>query len=210
LIEDAAQAHGCKVDGKHVGTFGSAGCFSFYPTKNMTTGEGGIIITNDKEVAEKARLIRNHGQTARYEYKTLGFNFRLTELAAAIGIEQLKKLDKYNLTRRKNATQLNQELENLEWIDLPEIIDSHVFHLYTVRVKSSMRERFLNHLKSKDIIAGVYYPKALYEYDHLKRFKAKCPVTDVLTREVVSIPVHHGLNEHDINRIIEAIKSFKP
>ena len=120
IIEDACQAHGATFEGKKAGSFGT-GTFSFYPTKNMTTGEGGIITTNDKTVAEKAKMIRSHGSRQRYYHEMLGYNLRMTDIAAAIGLVQLKKVDEFNDSRIRNAQYLSKSLNNIKGISLPYV-----------------------------------------------------------------------------------------
>ncbi len=119
VIEDAAQAHGAVYKGKKAGSLGDMGCFSFYPTKNMTTSEGGIITTENEEMAEKARVLRSHGESERYTHVVLGYNFRMTDIAAAIGIVQLKKLDKFNEKRIENAKYLTERIDKINGIDCP-------------------------------------------------------------------------------------------
>ena len=156
LIEDAAQSHGAKYKGKNVGNFGDAAVYSFYPTKNMTTGEGGIVLTNDEKINEKSELLINHGASERYKHKTLGYNYRMTNIAAAIGLEQLKKLDKYNEIRRENAAYLTENLKDLDWLQTPVVPEDreHVFHQYTIKVEDNFnltRDELLQKLKDNDI-----------------------------------------------------------
>jgi Predicted pyridoxal phosphate-dependent enzyme apparently involved in regulation of cell wall biogenesis len=162
VIEDAAQAHGALYHGRKVGSLADIACFSFYPTKNITTGEGGMITTDDEDIAHLARMIRSHGEGARYEHVLLGYNFRMTDIAAAIGIVQLKKLEKFNNRRIKNAEYLTENLEVLDYIKTPYVMDDakHVFHQYTVRVKN--REKWMEYLRGEGIGFGVYYPRPIY------------------------------------------------
>ena len=147
VIGDAAQAHGASYNKKKIGSFGNLECFSFYPTKNMTTGEGGMLTTNNKEIFERAMSIRNHGRSKTkwgYEHKRIGYNYRITDITAAIGLEQLKKLPKFNKKRKQNANFLNKNLENIE---IPYVIKNaeHVYHQYTIKCKK--RERLIKALK---------------------------------------------------------------
>lgn len=210
VVEDAAQAHGARVDGRHVGTFGDAGIFSFYPTKNMTTGEGGMVVTNNDEIAEGVRLLRNHGQIRRYEYTGIGFNMRMTEINAAIGLVQLKKLDNWNEIRRRNARLLIESLEGIEYIKLPEVTDGHVFHQFTIRVLHGQRDRLADYLNKKGVDTAVHYPKVVYTAPHLRMYAARCPIAESLAAEVLSLPVHPGVSEEDIAYISECIRNFKP
>ena len=212
LIEDAAQAHGAKFDGKKVGSFGT-GCFSFYPTKNMTTSEGGMITTNNKSVYEKAKKIRNHGQEKRYYYDTLGYNFRMTDICAAIGICQLNKLDDFNKARRKNAEFFSKKLSKLDYLEIPKTASNkeHVFHQYTLRIKNHGREAVLQGLEKADIGYGIYYPMPLHKqplYIELG-YKDKLKETEKASEEVVSIPVHPLLKKEELEYIVSFFEGFK-
>lgn len=206
VIEDAAQAHGAEYKGKKVGGFGDAGIFSFYPTKNMTTGEGGMVITNSKEIAEKARMIRNHGQKQRYVHETLGFNYRMTNIAAAIGIAQLKKLDGLNERRMRNAEYYNNKLEAVEMPFVAEGV-KHVFHQYTVRVKN--RERFFKYLEKNEVGYGIYYPIPIHKQPLFKEYNnIKLERAEKASEEVVSIPVHPALRDEELKYIVEVINIY--
>ncbi|MGB4362360.1 MAG: DegT/DnrJ/EryC1/StrS family aminotransferase [Methanothermobacter tenebrarum] len=210
VIEDAAQAHGALYHGKKVGSLGDIGCFSFYPTKNITTGEGGMITTDDEDIAHLARMIRSHGESERYEHVILGYNFRMTDMAAAIGIVQLKKLDKFNNKRIENAEYLTENLKALDHIKTPYIMDGvkHVFHQYTVRVEN--REKWIEHLQGEGIGVGVHYPRPIYRqplYEDLG-LVADCPEAEKASREVLSLPVHPRLTMGDLDMIIDAVENF--
>ena len=212
LIEDAAQAHGAKFDGKKVGSFGT-GCFSFYPTKNMTTSEGGMITTNDKSVYEKARKFRNHGQEKRYYYDALGFNFRMTDICAAIGICQLNKLDGFNKTRKKNAEYFSKKLSKIDYLQRPKTNSNngHVFHQYTLRIKDGRRDEVIQGLEKAGIGYGIYYPMPLHKqplYIELG-YKDKLKETEKAAEEVISIPVHPLLNKEEIEHIVSFFEEFK-
>ena len=213
LIEDACQAHGAEYKGKRVGSFGDAGVFSFYPTKNMTTGEGGMITTNNEKIAEKARLIREHGAKQRYLHETLGYNYRMTDIAAAIGIEQLKKLDKMNETRIKNAEILTKGIRGINGITLPFVPlgTKHVFHQYTIRITEDYkltREQLIEKMKANGIATMIYYPIPIHKQPlYIKLgYKDKLPNAEKACEEVLSLPVHAGVDRDGINRIIEVIK----
>lgn len=171
VIEDACQAHGAEYRGRKVGSVGDIGVFSFYPTKNMTTGEGGMITTNDKGIAEKARKLRNHGQRQRYEHEILGYNYRMTNIAAAIGLVQLKKLEQLNEKRINNAAYYNQNLNTK--IQKSGVIDGvkHVFHQYTIRVKD--RKPFINYLEGKGIGYGIYYPIPIHKQPLFREYNSR-------------------------------------
>ncbi|WP_436927188.1 DegT/DnrJ/EryC1/StrS family aminotransferase [Halosimplex amylolyticum] len=208
VIEDAAQAHGARLDGEPVGSFGDAAAFSFYPTKNMTTGEGGMIVTDDEEVADRAARFVNHGRNDQYEHVELGHNFRMTNMAAAIGRVQLKRLSRFVRARRDNAAALTDALDETP-IDPPTVPDhvDHAFHQYTVRAPD--RERLTTHLGDTGVDTGVYYPTPIHEqpaYDHVdERF----PVAERAADEVLSLPVHPGLTDADREAIADALALYQ-
>ena len=215
LIEDAAQAHGALYHGEKVGGLGHFGCFSFYATKNMITGEGGMITTNEKASAERLRLITNHGQSEKYLHIRLGYNYRMTDIAAAIGIVQLKKLDKYNMRRRKNAEYYNSHL-SVAGLILPHAADGmyHVYHQYVVRLTGDFpmkREEFIEYLKTKGIGTAVHYPipiqrQPLYA---LAQEPDPCPVSTRLAESVLSLPVHPLLDGKELAYICDTINRVK-
>ncbi len=163
LIEDAAQAHGAEYKGKKVGGLSSIGAFSFYATKNMTTGEGGMITTNSSELASKARLLRDHGQTKKYHHAILGYNYRMTELSAAVGLVQLKRLDECNEKRRKNAAMLTRGIGKIPGLTPPyvESYVRHVFYQYVVRVEDGYvleRNALAERLNEAGVGTAIHYP----------------------------------------------------
>jgi perosamine synthetase len=211
VIEDACQAHGARYQEKAVGSF-STGCFSFYPTKNMTTAEGGMLTTNDTDIAEKARMLRNHGQKERYLHEILGYNYRMTDLAAAIGVCQLKKLEQYNVQRQENARTLTEGLRGTKGLVLPGIKSNvkHVFHQYTVRVTGDFgisRDKLSEELRSKGIATGIYYPMPVYKLPLYRNlgYNDCLPESEKAAREVLSIPVHPALTREDLTYIIESL-----
>lgn len=208
VISDNCQAVGAKWNGK--GDFGDlASCLSFYPTKNMTTGEGGAILTNSDDLASKCKIIKNVGMRARYEYLYIGFNYRMTNMAAAIGLEQLKKLPGFTKTRQENARKLNEMLSNVTGVETPyaDKRAEHVYHQYTI--KSKNRDALKMHLEKNGVGSAIYYPAPLHTIDVLKAGKVNCPVTEQIGKEVLSLPVHPKLTEGDLQSIASAIKSFK-
>lgn len=209
IIEDACQAHGAKSQGRMVGAWGTA-CYSFYPTKNMTTIEGGMITTNDAQVAERARLLRNHGSPKRYQHEAIGYNLRMTELQAAIGLVQLKKVDAWTVQRQANAAYLTKRLANLEGVSPPRIREkaTHVFHQYTVRVAN--REAVTQRLSQHGVDFGVHYPLPIHQqplYRHLG-YQDHLPEAEAASREVLSLPVHPSLSANDLDLIVEAVTNF--
>ncbi|HKV45476.1 MAG TPA: DegT/DnrJ/EryC1/StrS family aminotransferase [bacterium] len=214
VIEDAAQAHGAAFRGRKVGTLGDAGIFSFYPSKNLTTGEGGMVVTGDAGVAVRARMLANVGQSAQYVYEAVASNARMTEMAAAIGIGQLATLDERNLRRRHNAARLSAELRDLDWLGLPVEPEgsTHVYHQYTLRVPGH-RDRLVQHLAACGIGTRVYYPTPIHRsplYQRLGYGDARCPEAERAAGEVLSIPVHPALGEEELRRIVQAIRRFDP
>ncbi|MDK2831836.1 MAG: perosamine synthetase [Methanolobus sp.] len=206
IIEDACQAHGAIYQGKKVGSFGT-GAFSFYPTKNMTTGEGGMITTNNEEVARKARMIRAHGSQQRYLHEMMGYNLRMTDIAAAIGLVQLDKVDGYNAARRKNAAMLSEGLKDISGIKVPAVRDGceHMFHQYTIRVDN--RDELATKLNQQGIGTGVYYPIPIHKqplYVELG-YKDYLPECEKAAKETVSLPVHPGVSEENVKQIIDAV-----
>jgi dTDP-4-amino-4,6-dideoxygalactose transaminase len=209
LIEDAAQAHGAGVRGRCAGSFG-AGCFSFYATKNMTAGEGGMITTDDLDLAARMRLIRSHGEAERYSSSVLGFNYRMTEVSAAIALAQLGRLDGLNERRRANARYLSRHLMG---VFLPPETDTdteHVWHQYTVRVAHN-RDGLAAWLAERDIQTAVYYPTPVPGqplYRELGFSSDSCPNARRLSAEVLSLPVHPGLSEADLQAIAGAVNEW--
>lgn len=210
IIEDAAQAHGALYNGKRTGSLGDMGCFSFYPTKNMTTSEGGIITTDNEEMAGKACVLRAHGESERYTHVVLGYNFRMTDIAAAIGIVQLKKLEKFNEKRIENAKYLTEHIDKIKGIKAPYVADNvkHVFHQYTVRVEKSKRDELIEFLTSRGIGTGIHYPKPIYQQKIYQErgFSASCPEAENAASEVLSLPVHPSLEGNDLKKIVSVLK----
>ncbi len=214
VVEDSAQALGAFFNGKSAGLLGDVGAFSFYATKNLTTGEGGVILTNSDEIANLCRILRNQGQDekVRYEYVMLGYNYRLTELQAALGVEQMKRLDSVSAARIANARLYDEGLKGISWLRTPVQAPNrtHVYHQYTILLDSEInREEFLLHLKKHEIGYGVYYPKPLYDYEYLLKFKSSCPVANSIAKRVVSLPIHPRLSSSDVKKVVEVIRSFK-
>ena len=211
LIEDCAQSCGASVGGRKTGSFG-LGCFSFYATKNLCTGEGGMVTTHDSGVAEQCRILRSQGQSGQYNHVRLGFNFRMTEMQAALGVVQLKKLGAMNSKRKENAAFLSENLTGLPFIRLPAIPAgvTHAWHQYTIR--TPYRDRLQQHLAALGIDARVYYPKVIYQqpvYQQLG-YRYDCPHAEQAAAEVLSLPVHPWLSSADLGRIVSAIRGFKP
>jgi perosamine synthetase len=210
IIEDAAQAHGAVYHGRKVGSIGDMGCFSFYPTKNITTGEGGVITTDDDAFDRDARALRAHGESERYEHVILGYNFRMTDIAAAIGVVQLKRLDEFNEKRIENAEYLTEHINTIEGIEPPYVAENvkHVFHQYTIRVKDSRRDELKEFLNNEGIGTGIHYPKPIYKqklYENLG-YVAECPEAEKAAAEVLSIPVNPTLSAEDLGKIVSVLE----
>ena len=212
VIEDAAQAHGAEYKGEKVGNLGDMACFSFYPTKNMTTSEGGMITTNNEEFAENAKVYRAHGSATKYHHDVLGYNFRMTDIGAAIGIEQLKKLESFNNKRIENAKYLNEGLADCDLVETPVVKDGykHVYHQYTIKVKDGKRDELSDYLIENGIGNGIYYPIPLYNqvlYTNMG-YNQSLSVTDEIVKNVLSLPIHAKLTKFDLDLIIKTIKDF--
>jgi dTDP-4-amino-4,6-dideoxygalactose transaminase len=204
VIEDAAQAHGAAIGERKSGSWG-AGTFSFYPTKNMTTGEGGMITTDDAALAGRVRLLREHGMKVRYHHDIVGYNFRMTDLAAAIGLAQLPKLPAFNDRRRAIAARYDAELRG---VITPAVRPRvrHVYHQYTIRVHG--RDAFAERLKERGVGSAIYYPIPVHRqkpFLALGYGEQRYPVTDRLTDQVLSIPVHPSLSDGEVETVIGAV-----
>jgi perosamine synthetase len=214
LIGDAAQAHGSSIGEQKVGTLADIECFSFYPTKNMTTGEGGMVTTNNEELFHMLDSIRNHGRPdstlGQYEHIRFGLNLRTTDIGSAIGRVQLRKLPLFNKTRERNANMLLDGLKGIPGIILPSTPDGfhHVWHQFTIR--SENRNSLSSSLQKEEIETRIYYPRLIQDYPHLEVNRSSCPVAEQIVTEVISLPVHPGLSVQDVDRIIAAIKKWSP
>ena len=209
LIEDACQAHGTEYKGQKVGSIGDCGVFSFYPTKNMTTGEGGMITTNSADIDKKCRIIRDHGQDGRDNQVLLGYNYRMTDIQAAIGVEQLKKLEGFMEKRIANAIMLNEGLKDVRGIITPKMQAEtrHAFNQYTIRVTQEFkisRDELIKKLKDAGICAFVYYPKPIYRQKYYigLGYKDNLKNAENAAKEVLSIPVHPNVAKEQIKSII--------
>lgn len=205
MIEDAAQAHLASIDGRPVGTWGLAGSFSFYPTKNMTSGEGGMVTTNDAELARKVRLLRNQGQERRYHNEIIGFNNRMTDIHAAIGRVQLTRLGAWTKSRQENAALFNKLLRG---VTTPVVVPGavHVYHQYTIRVIGLNRDDFALQLAKRGVGTGIYYPVPNHRLPAYDR-DTDLPETERATREVLSLPIYPSLSEEQLVHIAESVNA---
>lgn len=203
VIEDAAQAHAATLHGTPVGAFGDAGCFSFYPTKNMTSGEGGMVSTASDQTARMVRLLRNQGMEMRYRNEVVGFNTRMTDIHAAIGRVQLGKLAGWTAQRQGNATFFDNHLEG---VVKPTVATGavHVYHQYTIRVPGHDRDAFVDALAAKGVGSGVYYPTPVHALPSFG-LTLELPETARAAREVISLPVHPALSRADLERVVVVV-----
>ena len=227
VIEDCAHAVGTFHKSKHVGTLGNTGCFSFYPTKNITTAEGGMVITNSEKIAEKVRQLRNHGMTkslkSRYssEYpwifdiKQQGYNYRLDEIRAALGITQLKRIKKINELRKKASSYYNKNLQNIPGIILPDMVNdkTHSYHLYTIRVTKPYklsRNQLFKKLKDNGIRTTVYW-MPIHKYTAYRKFVKTSNTlnTTKIYDEILALPLFPNISKKHQDAVIKVIKSVK-
>jgi len=217
LIEDASQAHGAEYKGRKAGGMTKVGCFSFYPTKNMTTGEGGAITTNDDKIADEIRLLRDHGQRGKYDHVTLGYNYRMTEMAAAIGLVQLAKLDRLNAIRTKNASLLTEHIQENSGLTPPYVNKKgkHVFCQYVVKVEKKYplkRDALAEHLKKKGVETAVHYPRPINKqplYVDLGYGGKTFQNAEEASKRALSLPVHPLVTKEDIQYIADVLKEIK-
>ncbi|MBZ0287286.1 MAG: DegT/DnrJ/EryC1/StrS family aminotransferase [Anaerolineae bacterium] len=210
LLEDAAQAHGASIGDRRTGTWGTAS-FSFYPTKNMTTTEGGMVLTNDDEIARKLRMIRAQGMNTQYYHEVVGYNFRLTDMAAAIGLVQLGRLPDWTKARIHNAETFNAQIESVK---TPTVVpgNTHVYHQYTVRVPDGVdRDAVTKRLNEKGIGVRVYYPLPIHKQPVFQQMdgysKLVLPETEKATAQVFSLPVHPALTEEESAYIVQEVNA---
>lgn len=211
LIEDAAQAHLARYDNKPVGSFGLMGCFSFYPGKNLgAAGESGMIITENPEIAQKVRMLRNHGQSKRYVHEELGFNYRMEGIQGLILDLKLKKLNQWTERRCEIARRYNQGLEGLPLVTTPKIINGdHVFHLYVIRVKA--RTELQNFLLENGIETGLHYPVPLHHQPiFMKRYgtQISLPETEKFSAECLSLPIYYGMTDTQVDMVTDAVHTW--
>ena len=209
VVEDAAQAIGATYQGKPVGGFGT-GCFSLYATKNIAAGEGGMITTDDEALADRCRMLRSHGMRRRYYHEFMGYNFRMTNLHAAIAVAQMDRLEEFTARRRANAAYLS---ENITSVVTPRVREGyeHVWHQYTVRVDGGRdRDAAVQQLKDAGVGTGIFYPVPAHQHDYLRKVvgELSLPVAERLAKEVISLPVHPGLSQADLEQIVMAVNEL--
>jgi perosamine synthetase len=217
VVWDAAQAHGGTYRDQDVGAFPDFVCYSFYPSKNMFVGEGGITCSNNQEYEYKMRYMRTHGQTGKYVHTMLGLNYRMTDVEAAIGRKQLERLDDMLALRRRNAAILNDGLKSLPGVKSQKITSDtdHAWHQYCVVIDEKdfglTREQLAHSLKRKGIATGIHYPCGLHQQPVFRELYGDCqlPNTEYLAAHILALPVHQGLSVEDLERIIEAVWSSR-
>jgi dTDP-4-amino-4,6-dideoxygalactose transaminase len=207
LLEDAAQAHGALLDDQYAGSWGTAS-FSFYPTKNMSTSEGGMVLSNDDEITRQLRMIRNQGMNTQYYHEVVGFNFRMTNIAAAIGLAQLDRLPGWTDARIRNAAYLSDHLRGVR-LPVTKAGYRHVFHQYTVRVED--RDAVVAQLNERGIGARVYYPLPIHQQPVFLKMDGysdvSLPETEQAAKEVFSLPVHPLLSDEELNYIVQEVNT---
>lgn len=208
IIEDSAQSHLASLNGRNAGEWGTTACFSFYPTKNMTSGEGGMVVTPDANIARMLRLLRNQGMEQRYKNEVVGFNTRMTDIHAAIGRVQLRKLPAWTAQRQENAAFLDA---NITGVIVPPVAEgaSHVYHQYTIRVPvetGEQRDAFMTALAAKEVGSGVYYPTPIHRLPSFD-LSLDLPETELAARQVISLPVHPSLSAEDLKTVAEAVSA---
>lgn len=215
VIWDAAQAHLTKYKGRDVGSYGDAVCYSFYATKNLTTGEGGMITSDDKDFINRCVLFKHQGQSEKYIHSIIGTNYRMTDIQAAIGLAQLNKIDEYTRKRRKNAKILNYNLTDLEYITIPfvESCVEHSYHQYTILLSSGKcinRDKIIEKLKKEEIDAAVHYPMPLHKQRAFMKMigDISLPVSEKIAKNCLSLPVHPFISDLELEHIIQGIREL--
>jgi dTDP-4-amino-4,6-dideoxygalactose transaminase len=215
VIEDACQAVGARYKGKPVGSFGT-GCFSLYATKNIMAGEGGMITTDDELIAQRCRMIRNHGMQRRYYHDMLGFNFRISDIHSAIGLVQVERLGEFTAKRRANATYLNQHIKSVITPQVKEGFE-HVWHQYTIQVDGNRsRDAAVKQLNDAGVGTGIFYPIPAYRQAHLIEAgygeasydPLSFPVTECMVNKVISLPVHPQVSQADLDLIVKEVNKL--
>ena len=211
IFEDCAQAHGAEYKGKKTGSFGLASAFSFYPTKNMTTSEGGMVVTDNEEIAQKVKLLVNHGMKVRYYHDEIGYNFRMTNIAAGIGLCQLEKLDGFNEKRKSIAAFYGSNIRH-PIVTHPSASEnrSHCFHQYSVLVGEGKRDALVKHLNENRIASGIFYPLLIPEqacYRHYN-FDTEFKNAGRIKNEILSLPMHPQLTEVELFTVADTVNQF--
>jgi len=211
LLEDCCQAHGARYKGKRVGSMGMAGCFSFYPSKNLTVfGDGGILVTDDKTIAKYCRMLRDHGRKEKYEHELVGYNLRFNEIQAVVGRLQLQRLERFNESRRQIARWYGAALKGLPVIT-PKVQDwaEPVFHLYVIQ--TSKRDSVANYLKERGVQTGIHYPVPCHLQPAIKNTldpQLNLKRTEEAAKKILSLPIYPGLEKEKVDFVCATIKEF--
>ena len=204
IIEDACQAFG--AGDPRAGGLGSIGCFSFYPTKNLSAfGDGGLLTTNDPEIAQKSRMLRQHGEKSRYNNELLGYNSRLDAIQAAVLRVKLKHISKWNLQRREAAKRYEELLKRTEGILVPEITCGHIFHQYTVRILDMSRDALKEEMQKRGVVSMVYYPIPANKLPVFQNRFPSCPISEKLSKEVLSLPIWPEIKPEQQNQVVKVL-----
>ena len=214
IINDCAQAHGTEYDGRDLGSWPNLSCYSFYPTKTMTTGEGGMVTTDDPELNRLGSLIRSHGDDARYHHVLLGLNYRTTDIMSVIGLNQLAKLDDFLKKRRKNADILTKGLSRVDSVKPQKVTPrtNHSYSYFSIVLDSEKlrcsRDDFMKALQAENIDCGVHYPTPLNKQPIVEELlkPSSCPVSEKLSKTILSLPMHPYLEEKDLDKVVEAVE----
>lgn len=212
IIHDAAQALGSTYMGAEIGEFSDACCYSFYPSKIITTGEGGMVTTNSEELGYRVGLLKNHGESEKYHHTLLGYNYRGTEIASVLGLDQMSRLDYFLEKRRSIARYYDLAVGNIEGIESQRFTEGvePCYNYYTLRVDPDYglnRDQIVEDMRKMGIETTIHYPKALTEQPALAKYSSECPVAQDLTRKVFSIPIHPYLSERDIEQVVLALRT---
>ena len=212
VVHDCAQSLGSTYRGWDIGSFDDMCCFSFYPTKIITTGEGGMVTTNSEELSMKGRRLKSHGESEKYLHEEVGYNYRFTEVGSVLGLSQMRGIERFLERRRATAMYYDLALGNIGGLE-PQAITPDVdscYNYYTVRMEPDefrcTRDQLVKALRSENIETGVHYPSALTQQPALKKYASDCPVAESLAKRVFSIPIHPGLSSMDAERVIDALR----
>jgi perosamine synthetase len=217
VIWDAAQSHGTTVKNKDVGSFDDIVCYSFYPSKNMFTGEGGMITTHNYDLVEKIKYLRSHGQTGKYYHTMLGLNYRMTDVEAAIGLHQMSRLDDMLSVRRKNGSIFMDTFKTIEGVTPQKVTEGckHSFHQFCITVDKERygltRDKLSEILKNKGVSTGIHYPRGTHQQPILKQLYGdlSLPVTENISKQILALPVHHGLTVKQVEYIANVVSDLK-
>jgi len=214
IVNDSAQAHGTEINGKDIGSYDTVNCYSFYPSKSMTTGEGGMVTTNDEKLYELGRLIRSHGDDGRYHHVVLGLNYRMTDIAAAVGLNQLSNLDHYLERRRSCGKILREGIDKIEGLR-PQRIGKGVKHSYSyfslvmnLEEFKCTKDEFLEALKAENIDCAVHYPIPLTKQPAILNLMKpdECQISEDISERIFSLPMHPELSDEDLKSILAGVE----